>query len=115
MRKVKLQVQLSVDGLVAGPAGETGWAQYNGDERLQEYIRYLKAEPGCDVIEYDSSNFDLSRIKEGQIDEYYFFIYPTAIGKGTTIFQSIGSKKNLRLVTTRPFECGVVLLCYKPE
>ena len=108
-------MQLSVDGFVAGPAGETGWLQCNRDAGLKDYIKYLKDEPGCEVIEYGSSNFDTSLIREGKIDEYYFFIYPTAIGKGTAIFQSIGSKRNLRLVNIRSFECGVVMLFYKPE
>lgn len=115
MRKVKLQMQLSLDGFVAGPSGETDWLQCNRDEGLKEYIRYLKDEPGCEVIEYGRSNFDISLIKERLIDEYYFFINPTALGKGTAIFQSIGSKRNLRLIFARPFECGVVLLFYKPE
>lgn len=107
-------MQLSVDGFVAGPAGELDWLQCNQDAGLTDYIKQLKEEPGADLIEYGSNNFDISLIKEGLIDEYYFFINPTALGKGTPIFQSIGPVKNLRLVTARPFECGVVLLFYKP-
>jgi dihydrofolate reductase len=115
MKKVKLQMQLSIDGFVAGPAGETDWRQCNWDAGLKDYVKELKEEPGADLIECDGRNFDISLIKEGLIDEYYFFINPTALGKGTAVFQSIGEVKNLRLVTARPFECGVVLLFYKPE
>lgn len=31
MRKLKLQVQMSVDGYIAGPNGEMDWAVWNWD------------------------------------------------------------------------------------
>ncbi len=41
MRKLKLQVQISVDGFVGGPNGELDWMTWNMDEKLQEYINTL--------------------------------------------------------------------------
>jgi len=38
MRKLKLQVQLSVDGYVAGPNGEMDWMTWNMDDKLLQYI-----------------------------------------------------------------------------
>lgn len=38
MRKVKLQMQLSVDGFVAGPNGEMDWMVWNWDEELNNYV-----------------------------------------------------------------------------
>jgi|SRR5688572_12525251 len=38
MRKLKLQVQISVDGFIAGPNGEMDWMEWNWDEQLKKYI-----------------------------------------------------------------------------
>jgi len=41
MRKLKLQVQLSVDGYVAGPNGEMDWMTWNWDDNLKQYVNDL--------------------------------------------------------------------------
>ena len=41
MRKLKLQVQISVDGFVAGPNGELDWMTPNFDPKLIEFINAL--------------------------------------------------------------------------
>jgi len=41
MRKLKLQMQLSVDGYVAGPSGELDWMTWNLDEKLLDFINAL--------------------------------------------------------------------------
>jgi dihydrofolate reductase len=41
MRKLKLQVQMSVDGFVARPNGELDWMTWNLDDKLIKYIRDL--------------------------------------------------------------------------
>lgn len=41
MRKLKLQVQMSIDGFVGGPNGELDWMTWNMDEKLQDYINAL--------------------------------------------------------------------------
>ena len=41
MRKLKLQVQISVDGYVAGPNGELDWMTWNPDDKLLEFINSL--------------------------------------------------------------------------
>jgi len=38
MRKLKLQVQISVDGYVGGPNGELDWAMHNWDDELKKYV-----------------------------------------------------------------------------
>ncbi|MEQ9438800.1 MAG: dihydrofolate reductase family protein [Cyclobacteriaceae bacterium] len=39
MRKLKLQVQLSVDGYIAGPAGEMDWMVWDWDDDLKKYVQ----------------------------------------------------------------------------
>lgn len=41
MRKLKLQVQISVDGFVAGPNGEMDWMTLSTDDKLRAYINAL--------------------------------------------------------------------------
>ncbi|TWR23960.1 dihydrofolate reductase [Mucilaginibacter achroorhodeus] len=43
MKKVKLQMQLSVDGFVAGPNGEMDWLTWNWDDELKNYVGELTA------------------------------------------------------------------------
>ena len=38
MRKLKLQVNMSVDGFIAGPNGEMDWMVWNWDDKLKKYV-----------------------------------------------------------------------------
>ena len=41
MRKLKLQVQISIDGFIAGPNGEMDWMTWNWDDALKNYVNAL--------------------------------------------------------------------------
>jgi dihydrofolate reductase len=41
MRKLKLQMQMSVDGFVAGPDGQLDWMTWDMDEKLLTFINHL--------------------------------------------------------------------------
>ena len=41
MRKLKLQVQVSIDGYVAGPKGEMDWMVWDWDDALKSYVEVL--------------------------------------------------------------------------
>lgn len=45
----------------------------------------------------------------------HLLVNPTVIGKGMPIFQELENTQNLTLVTSKSFECGIVVLCYKPK
>ena len=49
MRKLKLQVQLTIDGFIAGPNGEMDWMTYNWDDELKQYVTAL-TEPVDTII-----------------------------------------------------------------
>ncbi|MGI0014106.1 MAG: dihydrofolate reductase family protein [Nitrososphaera sp.] len=78
-----------------------------------EEIRRLKEQPGKD-IGVGGSDLAVSFIKAGLIDEFRFMINPVVIGEGTSIFKGINEKLNLRLLSTRTFKSGNVLLSYQP-
>lgn len=42
MRKLKLQVQITVDGFVAGPNGELDWRTWNWDDKLKAFAYPLR-------------------------------------------------------------------------
>jgi len=48
MRKLKLQVQISVDGFVAGPNGELDWMTWDMDEKIGQRINEIT--DSCDTI-----------------------------------------------------------------
>jgi dihydrofolate reductase len=41
MRTLKLQMQITADGFVAGPNGELDWAMGKMDDKLLEFINHL--------------------------------------------------------------------------
>ncbi|GAA4341701.1 dihydrofolate reductase family protein [Flaviaesturariibacter amylovorans] len=41
MRKLKLQVQMTLDGFIAGPNGEMDWVSFNWDDALKQYVTDL--------------------------------------------------------------------------
>ncbi|GAA4369921.1 dihydrofolate reductase family protein [Hymenobacter saemangeumensis] len=50
MRKLKLQVQMTVDGFIAGPNGEMDWMTFNWDEELKSYVTALTEPVDCIVL-----------------------------------------------------------------
>lgn len=49
-RKLKLQVQITVDGYVAGPNGEMDWMTYNWDDELKQYVTAVTEPVDCIVL-----------------------------------------------------------------
>lgn len=50
MRKLKLQVQMSVDGFIAGANGEMDFAVWEWDDALKQYVTDLTAPVDCIVL-----------------------------------------------------------------
>jgi dihydrofolate reductase len=50
MRKLKLQVQMTVDGFIAGSNGEMDWMVYNWDDEINQYVKELTEPIGCIVL-----------------------------------------------------------------
>jgi dihydrofolate reductase len=50
MRKLKLQVQMTVDGYIAGPQGEMDWTNRNWDDKLKKYVGEITEPVDCIVL-----------------------------------------------------------------
>jgi dihydrofolate reductase len=50
MRKLKLQVQMTVDGYIAGPNGEMDWTLRDWDNELNQYVTALTESIDCIVL-----------------------------------------------------------------
>ena len=50
MRKLKLQVQLTVDGYIAGPNGEMDWMVWYWDNELKQYVEEITEPVDCIVL-----------------------------------------------------------------
>jgi dihydrofolate reductase len=50
MRKLKLQVQMTLDGFIAGPNGEMDWITFNWDDDLKRYVKELTDPVDCIVL-----------------------------------------------------------------
>jgi dihydrofolate reductase len=81
---------------------------------FQDAVRALKAEPGRDIVTTGSITLVQALIPAGLVDEYRLFVYPVVLGAGRRLFAEGAEVPRLRLVETRPFRSGVVLLRYRP-
>jgi len=50
MRKLKLQIQMTVDGYIAGPNGELNWVVWDWDDELKKYVTEITEPVDCIVL-----------------------------------------------------------------
>jgi len=48
------------------------------------------------------------------IDEYQLGVQPTVLGSGLTLFKNISDRIDLKLLKTKTFSCGAIMLYYEP-
>ncbi len=80
-------------------------------EVIPDEIRKLKQQPGKDMVIYGSGSIVSEFAKHGLISEYRLFVAPVTLGKGKSLFKE---KLNLKLIESKQFGNGNVLLRYEP-
>jgi dihydrofolate reductase len=80
-----------------------------------EEVLKLKQQPGKDIAIFGSSDLAVTLVEQGVIDEYRIIVNPVFLGGGTPLLKGIRDKLNLKLLKTRTFKSGNVLLYYVPE
>lgn len=83
------------------------------DDFAAEVTR-LKAQPGKDMIIFGSSDLAVSFLEHGLLDECRVMINPVVLGQGKTLFSGIHDRLKLKLLKTKVFQSGNVLLYYQP-
>jgi dihydrofolate reductase len=83
-------------------------------DNMIETVKKLKSEPGKDMTVLGSGTIVTQLAEAGLIDEYEFMIDPVALGEGVPVFKGMKSKLDLKLVSSKVFKSGIVLLTYQP-
>ena len=84
-------------------------------ENAAAEIAWLKGQSGKNLIILGSSDLAVTLIPGGLIDEYRIMVNPLVLGKGKSLFKGIKDRLKLRLIKTKTFRSGNVLLYYQPE
>jgi class 3 adenylate cyclase/dihydrofolate reductase len=85
----------------------------SGDVRAA--VAQLKAQAGGDLLVYGSADLVDELLRQELIDEYRLLVYPVILGSGKRLFRDRIDTSYLRLVESRTFQSGVVLLRYVPD
>jgi dihydrofolate reductase len=77
-------------------------------------VAALKERPGRDLMIYGSAALVRTLLHRDLIDDYRLMFFPLVLGKGKRLFEQVDTPKTLRLVETRAFTSGIVVLSYQP-
>jgi dihydrofolate reductase len=81
---------------------------------VAEQLARLKRQPGKDVAILGSSALTVSLLRMGLVDELRILVNPVVLGDGRSLFRTADGRIGLKLLRTRPFSSGNVLLHYRP-
>ena len=81
-------------------------------DNVAKVLGELKASAGKDIAVLASSNLGLTLLEHGLIDEIRLMVNPIVIGHGTSLFAGLTKRPGLKLIATRQFNSGNVLLTY---
>jgi class 3 adenylate cyclase len=82
---------------------------------LAAEIARIKAGSDGELLCYGSADLLTGLMAAGLVDEYRLSIYPVILGSGKHLFRDQIDLQHLRLVGSRTFGSGVVVLTYVPE
>jgi dihydrofolate reductase len=81
---------------------------------VEEIIK-LKQQPGGNLFIFGSASLAVTLNQQSLIDEYRLIINPILLGNGIPLFKGIHQPYHLKLVNTKTFQNGNVLLVYTPD
>lgn len=80
-----------------------------------EEIKKWKQQEGGDMVVFGSGTIVQQLTDLGLIDEYRFIINPIVLGKGKPMFKEMKEMLKLKLLNTKTFANGNILLYYQPQ
>jgi dihydrofolate reductase len=94
---------------------EAGWNNSTIiKENVVEEVSRLKEQPGKDILIFGSGVLVSTLMEHDLIDEYRLMVFPVVLGSGQRLFEGVSDQKALKLVDTKTFGSGVVVLSYQP-
>ena len=92
----------------------TGWdsAQLVTND-IENEILELKQQSGKDIL-IGSRSLIIQLLNHNLIDEFQLCIHPMIEGKGLKLFDKINDRIIFRLLKTKNFNSGAIVLCYQP-
>jgi len=78
-------------------------------------VRKLKQQPGGDLLLQGSGMLFNALMRENLIDLYKLMVHPVVIGHGNRLFGEVPAHIKLRLVDSRRFATGIVIMELEPE
>jgi dihydrofolate reductase len=81
--------------------------------QIAEEVAKLKQEVGQDIVIFGSGDLVHALTQLDLIDEYRLMVFPIVVGSGMRLFPEGTEKKVLKLVDTKTFSSGVVVLTYQ--
>jgi len=82
---------------------------------MVDEVNALKRRPGRNIIAFGGVGFASSLVAAGLVDEFQFFVNPTAVGSGRSIFEDAHIEgPQLQLIGSASYDCGIVVNRYAP-
>jgi dihydrofolate reductase len=82
-------------------------------EVIKEEVLELKQQAGKNIL-VGSPSLIVALTQLDLIDEYQLGVQPTIVGSGLPLFKSIRDRVDLKLLKTKTFGCGAIMLYYEP-
>lgn len=81
-------------------------------EFIKEEVLALRQQPGKDIF-VGSPGLIAAFAQLDLIDEYQLGVHPVVLGSGLQLFRNIRDRIDLKLLRTKTFGCGAIVLCYE--
>jgi dihydrofolate reductase len=81
---------------------------------IADEVARLKQVPGDGVLPVGGSELAASFLERGLMDELHIILTPILLGGGKTVFDGIKKRYPLRLLSTKKFKSGNVVVAYEP-
>jgi len=79
---------------------------------IEEMVKELKQQSGRDIL-VGSRSLIIQLMELNLIDEYQICVHPVVAGSGLPLFEKINGRKILKLLKTKIFNSGAIILYYK--
>ena len=80
---------------------------------IEEEVLELKQQSGKDIF-VGSPSLIVALTQLDLIDEYQLCVHPVIVGNGLPLFKNINDRTILKLIKTKTFSSGAIILYYEP-